>query len=199
MKVWGLTGNIACGKSAVERSLRKLGVSVIDADVTAREVVAPGTEGLAAVVDAFGPEILDANGALDRRALGTIVFADADARERLESITHPLIFGRMGALLAALSESGVEIAVVSAALMVESGSFRNYAGLAVVTCPPALQLARLRARDGSTEAAARARIDAQLDQAEKVAKADVVLDNSGHPDSLEAQVAAWAAADLLAS
>jgi len=199
VNVWGLTGNIACGKSAVERMLEDRGVPVIDADVVAREVVAVGSEGLTEVARAFGDGVLTSDGALDRKALGAIVFGDADARKRLESITHPRIFSRMAERLAALAEGGATTAVVSAALMVESGSYRHYAGLAVVTCPPDVQLARLRARDGSSEGDARARIESQLPQSEKASKASVVLDNSGDLTELRHQVDAWIDADLLAS
>jgi len=199
VNVWGLTGNIACGKSAVERMLEGRGVPVIDADVVAREVVAAGSPGAAAVRDAFGDSVFAPDGALDRKALGAVVFADPAARERLEGITHPLIFARMGERLAELAAAGSETAVVSAALMVESGSYRNYAGLAVVTCPPEIQRARLLARDGSTPEAAQARIDSQLPQSEKAAKATVVLDNSGDLAGLQRQVDAWIDADLVAS
>ena len=198
MIVWGLTGNIACGKSAVEQTLRDAGVPVIDADVVAREVVAPGSEGLAAVVDAFG-DVLGPDGALDRKALARVVFGDPEARRRLEAITHPRIFTRMGEHLAALSDAGAQIAVVSAALMVESGSWRNYAGLAVVVCAPEVQLARLRARDGLTLAEAQARIDSQMPQSEKAARASVLLYNDSDLAALTAQVEAWIADDLLAS
>lgn len=192
MHVWGLTGNIACGKSAVEARLRELGVPVIDADVVARDVVKPGSDGLAAVVREFGDGVLDGD-ELDRKALGAVVFADADARKRLEAITHPRIFASMGTRLAALAAEGEPLAVVSAALMVESGSYRNYAGLAVVVCPPDVQLKRLMARDGSTEAEARARIGSQLPQREKRVHADVVLDNGGSRESLRVAVDAWIA------
>lgn len=198
MKVWGLTGNIACGKSVVERRLEERGVPVIDADVVARTVVEVGSEGLAAVFSTFGEHLRGAGGSLDRKALGAIVFGDPDARARLEAITHPRIFARMGQELAALASDGATVAVVSAALMVESGSYRNYAGLAVVTCPSESQLSRLRARDGSTEEAARARIDSQMPQTEKASTGDLILDNSGSIEWLHRQVDAWVDADLLA-
>jgi len=189
VKVWGLTGNIACGKSAVETLLRRHGVPVIDADVVARTVVEPGQPALAEIDAAFPGVVV--NGALDRGRLGSIVFGDADARKRLEAITHPRIFAEMGRQLAALADANEPVAVVSAALMVESGSWRNYAALAVVTCPPDAQLQRLMARDGSTAEQAQERIDSQMPQADKAALATVRLDNGGPPEALQGQVIAW--------
>lgn len=193
MRVWGLTGNIACGKSAVEDMLRTAGVPVIDLDVVAREVVQPGQPALDEIAQAFSASVIGADGGLDRAALGEIVFADPDARAVLQSITWPAIFARAGEHLTALQEQGHDVAVVSAALMVESGSYKTYAGLIVVTCPPDLQLARLLARDDLTEEQARARIASQLPQQDKAAVADVVIDNGGSLDDTHAQVAALVA------
>tara|TARA_B100000029_G_scaffold507322_1_gene591686 strand:- start:123 stop:719 length:597 start_codon:yes stop_codon:yes gene_type:complete len=189
--VWGLTGNIACGKSAVEDVLRAQGVPVIDADVIARQVVAPGQPALAEIKEAFGSEVLLPDGQLNRAALGDIVFGDGEARQRLEAITHPQIIGRIFESLADLQADGHALAVVSAALMVESGSYRNYAGLAVVTCPEALQLQRLRLRDGLSENDALARIRSQRAQEDKAALADVVFDNSEDLLSLQSAVERW--------
>ncbi len=191
MLVWGLTGNIACGKSAVEDVLRAQGVPVIDADVIARQVVAPGQPALAEIKEAFGSEVLLPDGQLNRPALGDIVFGDGEARQRLEAITHPQIIGRIFESLADLQADGHALAVVSAALMVESGSYRNYAGLAVVTCPEALQLQRLRLRDGLSENDALARIRSQRAQEDKAALADVVFDNSEDLLSLQSAVERW--------
>ena len=179
MDVWGLTGNIACGKSAVEEMLRSAGVSVIDADAVAREVVEPPEPALAEIAEAFGADVLDDDGRLVRSRLGAIVFSDPEARKRLEAMTHPRIFARTAQKITALAARGETVAVVSAALMVESGSWRNYAGLAVVTCTEEQQLERLVARDGSSEEDALARITSQLPQASKAALADFVVDNSG--------------------
>lgn len=191
MLVWGLTGNIACGKSAVEDVLRAQGVPVIDADVIARQVVAPGQPALTEIKEAFGSEVLLPDGQLNRPALGDIVFGDGEARKRLEAITHPQIIGRIFESLADLQAEGHALAVVSAALMVESGSYRNYAGLAIVTCPEALQLQRLRLRDGLSEDDALARIRSQRAQEDKAALADVVFDNSEDLASLESAVELW--------
>lgn len=191
MRVWGLTGNIACGKSAVENVLREAGVPVIDADQVAREIVEPGEPALAEISATFGHHILDEAGRLDRAALGSIVFSDDEARGKLEAITHPRIHGRIAEQLGKLASDGCPLALVSAALMVESGSYTLYEGMIAVTCPEALQLERLRARDGLSEADARARISSQLDQAEKAALADVVIDNSGALTATEDQVLSW--------
>jgi dephospho-CoA kinase len=190
MVVWGLTGNIACGKSLVERFLRDEGVPVIDADRVARDIVAPGQAALLEIGTSW-PEVVRQDGTLHREKLGAIVFADPVARRRLEAITHPRIAERIAFELAALANAGGTIAVVSAALMVESGSYRNYAGLAVVTAPLAAQRARLMARDGLTEDAANARIRAQLEPGKKIALANVVIDNGGDEAATRTQVAAW--------
>jgi len=188
MKVFGLTGGIATGKSAVERLLAERGVPVLDADRYARDVVEPDRPAFAEVVAAFGPGVVGPDGGLDRKALGARVFADAEARRRLEGITHPRIFAAMAGEIGRLADRGHRLAVVSAALMVETGSYRDYAGLVVVTCRPEQQRARLVARDGLTEAEAEARIAAQRPLAEKVALADRRIDNSGPPEALPRQV-----------
>ena len=188
MNVWGLTGNIACGKSVVEGMLRDAGVPVVDLDVVAREVVEPGEAALDQIADAFGHAVIGDDGRLDRAALGEIVFADPDARHRLQAITWPAIYLRCGEHLAKLESAGAAVAVVSAALMVESGSYETYAGLIVVTCPPEIQLQRLLDRDELDMEGARARIDSQLPQADKAAVADIVVDNGGALESTRRQV-----------
>jgi len=188
---WGLTGNIACGKSAVEAFLRERGIPVIDADQVSRDVVAPGEATLAAISARFGNSVLRGDGSLNRAALGAIVFEDQKARRDLEAITHPPIIAETLRRVSALATAGHALAIVSAALMVESGSYKGYAGLLVVTCDERQQLKRLMARDGLDEQQARARIDSQLSQSEKAAVADFIIDNSGSPDELEAQVEAW--------
>lgn len=179
MHVFGLTGGIASGKSTVAARLRTRGVPVVDADLLAREVVAPGTDGLRAVVDAFGPGVLDAEGALDRKVLGAIVFGDPAARRKLEAITHPRI-GRLGMERAAEHGArGEPLVCYEAALLVENGLADAFRPLVVVACPEDVQLARVRSRDGATEDEARARIRAQKPLAEKIAAADHVIDSSG--------------------
>lgn len=187
MRVVGLTGGIATGKSTVARILRDLGVPVVDADQVAREVVQPGQPALARIVEAFGPDVLDSTGQLDRATLRQRVTHDAEARRALESITHPAIRERMAERLVALAQRGEPAAVVEAALLVETGSYRQYPALIVVTCDPELQLRRLMARDATSEADARAIIAAQLPLADKEAVATHVIRNDGDVSALRRQ------------
>jgi dephospho-CoA kinase len=165
---------------------------VIDADQLAREVVAPGSEGLAAITRRFGDGILDAGGGLDRKKLAAIVFSDEDARRDLERITHPRIAAASQRCIAELAAAGAEVAIYEAALIVENNLHRDLAALIVVAVDEESQIARLMARDGIDEEAARARVAAQLPLADKVAVADYVIDNSGDLAATERQVAeAW--------
>jgi dephospho-CoA kinase len=186
MRVVGLTGGIATGKSTVARLFRAWGAEVVDADQVARDVVAPGTPGFSAVVAAFGPGVVAGDGALDRAALRARITADAAARHTLEAITHPAIREQIATRLAALAERGVGVAFVEAALMVETGTWRLYPEIVVVTTTPELQLARLLARDGTTEADARRLIATQLPLAEKERVATHLLRNDGSAAALEA-------------
>jgi dephospho-CoA kinase len=179
LHLFGLTGGIASGKSTVAARLRARGVPVIDADALAREVVAPGTAGLRAVVDAFGRGVLDADGALDRRALARIAFSDEVARKRLEAITHPRISRLSLERALELSARGEPLACYEAALIVENGLADTLRPLVVVACPEPIQLARLRARDPAAAEDALARIRAQKPLSEKVGAADFVIDTSG--------------------
>ena len=184
----GLTGGIGSGKSTVARFFEELGVPVVDADRVAREVVEPGTEGLAEIVAAFGEGVLDEDGRLDRAALGRRVFADPAARRQLESILHP----RIGALsmerLMAHSREGHPYALYEAALLVENGSHSMMGELVVVAVDEATQLARVKARDGLDDDAARARIASQLPLSDKVAVADYVIRNDGSLEETRARV-----------
>jgi dephospho-CoA kinase len=177
--IFGLTGGLASGKSTVAARLRKLGVPVIDADQIAREVVAPGTPGLAAVADAFGQAVLDAAGGLDRARLAQIVFSDPDQRRRLNAILHPLIQAASAARLTELAARGEPLACYEAALLVENGLADAFRPLVVVAVAEEAQVLRAMARDGTTEEQARARIAAQLPLANKVAAADYVIDTTG--------------------
>jgi dephospho-CoA kinase len=174
--LFGLTGGIASGKSAVAERFRQLGVPVIDADEVAREVVASGTEGLRAIVAEFGESILDPVGTLDRKALGRIVFADDAKRKRLNAITHPLIGQRTFERAGALDRAGEPLGCYEAALLVENGAADAFRPLVVVSCPEEVQIARVMARDGATREEALARIRAQKPLAEKVAAADFVIE-----------------------
>ena len=182
MHLFGLTGGIASGKSTVAARLRARAVPVIDADEVAREVVARGTEGLAAIVDAFGATVLGPDGALDRKALAALVFSDASRRRQLNAITHPRISVRTLERSAELSARGEPLACYEAALLVENGAADAFRPLVVVACPQDLQIARAVARDGTTRQEAEARVAAQKSLAEKVALADFVIDTSGTID-----------------
>jgi dephospho-CoA kinase len=184
LRVFGLTGGIGTGKSTVAKLLRERGVPVVDADELAREVVAPGSAGLARVVEAFGPEVLAADGSLDRKAVGSLVFSDSEARKRLNAITHPLVRELSQARFAALDAQGVTLAAYDVPLLFEVGLDAVLRPVVVVATSPATQLARVRARDGLSEAAVLARVAAQLPIAEKKQRADFVIDNDGTPDEL---------------
>jgi dephospho-CoA kinase len=175
----GLTGSIAVGKSFVSDVLKGLGCHVLDADRVAREVVEPGMEGLRRVVEAFGPKVLTADGALDRPALGRIVFADEKLREQLNSILHPLIIEAQDERLREFEEADPEgVAVVDAALMIESGGYKRFDKLIVVHCRPELQRQRLVERDRLAPEDAERRIASQMPQEEKLRHADFAIDTS---------------------
>ena len=187
----GLTGGIASGKSTVSRHLTQLGAFIIDADLIAREVVARGSQGLEAIVEAFGEEMLDAHSELDRAKLGALIFQDSDARARLNQITHPRIAQRMMELaMEAERERGHAWVIYDAALLVENNIHAMLTALIVVSCEREVQLQRLMTRDGFSEEEARARIEAQLPLEEKVRVADHVIDNSGSLDHTLAQTSA---------
>jgi dephospho-CoA kinase len=190
LRVFGLTGGIGSGKSTAAELLRQHGVPVVDADELAREVVAPGTVGLTEVVEAFGADVLGPDGALDRKRLGARVFSDPEARKRLNSITHPLVRQLSQVRFTELGASGVELAAYDVPLLFEVGLDAVLRPVVLVAASVAPQLARIRARDGLSEADARARIAAQLPLEEKRRRADYVLENDGTLESLDAQVSA---------
>ncbi len=181
----GLTGGIGSGKSTVSALLAERGAVVVDADRIAREVVEPGTPGLAAVVEAFGDRVLSADGSLDRPALAGIVFAAPGAGAALDGIVHPLVRRRTAELVSAAPADAVVVNDVP--LLVETGQAATYDLVLVVEADVATRVARLVQR-GLTEEDARARIAAQASDQERRAVADVVLDNSGTPAELAAQV-----------
>jgi dephospho-CoA kinase len=175
----GLTGSIAVGKSFVLGVLSELGCRIIDADKIAREVVAHGTPGLSAVAEVFGEDILNAEGSLDRPKLGAIVFASEAKRLQLNSILHPFIIARQDEIIRQWEKETPEgIAVVDAALMIESGGYQRFDKLIVVHCAPEVQLQRLLARDGVSREEAERRINSQLPQEEKRKYADFLIDTS---------------------
>lgn len=182
----GLTGGIASGKSTVADLLAARGAVVIDADLLAREAVAPGTPGLAAVVERFGAGVLDPDGGLDRAALGRIVFADPDARRDLEAIIHPAVRARAARLTAAAPAGAVVVQVIP--LLIETGQQDAFDLVVVVDVDPAVQLDRVRTRDGLDEAAARRRLQAQASREARLAAADRVIRNDGTPSDLAARV-----------
>ncbi|MEZ4360020.1 MAG: dephospho-CoA kinase [Kofleriaceae bacterium] len=186
--VIGLTGGIASGKSAAAAWLRHRGAAVVDADELARQVVAPGQPALDELVRRFGAAILLADGSLDRKQLGALVFGDARARADLDAITHPRIAEAGRAEIARRFAQGAAFVIYEAALIVELGLHRSLDGLIVVAIPAELQRARLMARDACTGEQADARIAAQRPLADKVAVATWVIDNSGDLAHLRAQV-----------
>ncbi len=182
----GLTGGIGAGKSEVSRRLAAHGAVVIDADAIAREVVEPGTPGLAEVVAAFGPEVLLPDGTLDRPRLGDIVFADPDLRTRLNGIVHPLVGARMRELEE--SAGAGSIVVHDVPLIAENNLAGGYDLVVVVDVPPRLQLDRLVRHRGLTREQARARMTAQASRDQRLGIAGIVVDNSGSLAELDRQV-----------
>jgi dephospho-CoA kinase len=175
----GLTGSIAVGKSYVCEVLRELGAFVLDADQTAREVVEPKTRGWQLIVENFGQTVLQSDQTLDRAKLGEIVFADEAKRQLLNSIVHPLVFEAQNKWLAEReAENPKGIAVIDAALMIESGGYKRFEKLIVVWCQPEIQLNRLMERNNLAQAEAEKRIQAQMPQQEKKRFADYLIDTS---------------------
>jgi dephospho-CoA kinase len=181
-----VTGGVGAGKSEVSRLLAERGATVVDADALAREVVAPGTPGLSAVVREFGPGVLTGDGALDRAGLARLVFADEGARRRLEAIVHPLVKARAAELLARVPTSA--LAVYDVPLLVEKDLGHGFDAVVVVDVSPETQVERLVRDRGMTSADARARLAAQASRAQRLAVADIVLDNSGTRVDLAARV-----------
>ncbi len=175
----GLTGSIAVGKTFVCEVFEELGCFVLDSDKTAREVVQPNTEGLRLIVENFGEEVLLEVGGLDRVKLGNIVFSDDAKRQLLNDILHPIIFKAQDKwLINREAESGNGIAIVDAALMIESGSHKRFDKLIVVWCDTDIQLKRLMLRDEMSKDDARMRINAQMRQKEKKRYGDFLIDTS---------------------
>ncbi len=182
----GLTGGIGAGKSAVAELLASYGAVIVDSDAIAREVVEPGTPGLAAVVAEFGQEVLAADGSLDRARLGGIVFADDERRRALNAIVHPLVRERSAALQAAAGPDAIVVNDVP--LLTENGLAGLYDVVVVVDAAPATRLDRLVRLRGMAEDEARARMAAQATREERLAVADIVVDNDGTPEELARRV-----------
>jgi dephospho-CoA kinase len=193
MHVYGLTGGIGTGKSTIAKMLAAKGAVIVDADAIAREVVAPGSEGLQAIVAQFGPGVLDAEGRLDRVRLGNIVFADGELRRKLEAITHPRILMLMGLRIAAAAEEGRQVVILDVPLLYETGAMEKSVEKVILAyAPAALQLQRVGGRDGLEAEQIKARMGAQIDIEAKKKRADFVIDNSGALDETRRQVdALW--------
>jgi dephospho-CoA kinase len=187
MKKVALTGGIATGKSYAREQFERLGVPTSDADTFARAVVAPGTDGLAEIVRAFGTGVLDATGALDRQRMAAIVFPDPERRKHLEAIIHPAVRHAIDAWYAHL-EPTLPFAIADIPLLYETGRDRDFERVIVTACDPPTQLARVMERDGLTETEARLRIAAQLPIDEKVRRADFVIRTDGSFEDTDRQV-----------
>jgi dephospho-CoA kinase len=183
----GLTGGVASGKSTVAAILRELGVVVVDADALAREVVAPGTPGLAAVVEEFGPSVLADDGSLDRAALGSVVFADPERRAALEAIVHPLVRARAAELESSAPEGALVVHDIP--LLVETGQADRFDAVLVVDVPTEVQVERAVRDRGWSQDEARGRISAQASREDRLAAATYVIDNTGTHEDLRHRVA----------
>ncbi|WP_341729932.1 dephospho-CoA kinase [Brooklawnia sp.] len=181
-----LTGGIASGKTAVARMLAERGAIIVDSDLLSRQVVEPGTPGLAAIVDRFGRSVVAADGSLDRQVLGEIIFADGQARADLNDIVHPEVRRRRAEMIASAPDGSIVVSVIP--LLVESGLQDDFDGVIVVDLPISTQVDRLKARNGLNDDQARARVTAQASGDERLAAADWVIENSGSYDQLRAQV-----------
>ena len=184
----GLTGGIACGKTFVRKLLAQQGAFTLDADTVVHQLMDQQTELTAAIGKEFGPDVLAPNGSVDRKKLGVIVFSDLDARRQLNRLVHPEVMAEEKRLLAEAERGNIQIGVIDAALMIETGTYRDYDRLVVVYCPREVQLERLVARDGLTPEDAALRIDSQLSVEQKKLYADYVVDSSGSLEDTERRV-----------
>lgn len=182
----GLTGGIGSGKSEVARRFAARGAVLIDSDVLAREVVAPGTDGLAAVVAEFGEGVVGTDGSLDRPALGALVFGDDDARRRLEALVHPRVRERSAAIAAGAGPDAVVVHDIP--LLVETGQASRFDAVVVVDVPEQVQIERLRTSRGMSAEEAESRIAAQATRTQRTGVADFVIDNTGSLAELETRV-----------
>lgn len=188
MKVIGLTGGIACGKSSVGAILRKLGVKVIDADEIAHRIYLPGTSGFTEVIREFGSDILDTDGQINRKRLGEIVFQSPKARAKLEEITHPAIIQEVNDLIRAAKSENCPLLVVEVPLLFEAGLEEMFDYIWVVSARPDVQLKRLMQRNHLTPEQATARLSAQLPLSKKEGKADVIVYNNNELYHLEDEI-----------
>ncbi len=184
----GLTGGIACGKTHVRKLLAERGAFTVDADTVVHQLMDQQTELTEAIGERFGRDVLAPDGSVDRKKLGAIVFSDPDARRELNRLVHPKVIAEETRLLAEAERKGVQIGVVDAALMIETGTHRDYDRLVVVYCPREVQLERLVARDGLSPEDAARRVDAQLSVEEKKLYGHYVVDSSGSLEDTERRV-----------
>jgi len=186
----GLTGGLASGKSFVGACLQELGAHVIQADRLGHEALEVDGEAYPLVVEKSGDEILLAGGEIDRKALGAIVFPAPEKLEALNAIIHPIVWRRQQEFFSEVEEKDPHaVAVVEAAILIETGAYKRYQRLVVAACPPEVQVARFRAREGATEEQARARMDRQMPLEEKLPFADYVIDTSGSKDETRGRAA----------
>lgn len=187
MKLYGLTGGIGCGKSVVSKMLKDAGIPVIDADILAREVLAPGEPAHREIAQRF-PEVIDDLGTVNRSRLGALIFSSEKERAALNAITHPRIRARARAQANVLRDAGNPIVVYDAPLLIESGGWQEVDGVILVSCSPNIQLERLMARDGLGREQAEVRIGAQMPLHEKSKFATWIIDNTGTLDNTRRQV-----------
>jgi len=188
-KVIGLTGSIATGKSTVSEIFKKYGIPVIDADKIARDVVKKGSYGLKKIVEEFGKDYLNADGSLNRRKLGDLIFSDKNAKKKLEEIIHPLVRKREAEMIKEIREKDKDIPIiVDVPLLIETGSYKYYDKIIVVYVPEDIQIERLIKRDNLSYEEALKRVKSQLSIEEKVKYADYVIDNSRSIEETEKQV-----------
>jgi dephospho-CoA kinase len=184
----GLTGGIACGKSLVRRRLGERGIPTLDADAVVHRLLGPGSEVSREIGECFGEGVVAEDGSIDRKALGAIVFADPEKREKLNAIVHPRVWSEIRRFFQEAERGGAKLAVVDAALMVETGSYKTYDRIIVVHCRPEQQVERLMARDRLSRAEAEKRIAAQMPIGEKRRYGDFLVDTSGSLTETEARV-----------
>ena len=185
----GLTGGIATGKTTVGQMFIELGCHLIDSDEIAHKLFDPGQDVHSAVIKAFGPRIVAADGTIDRKILGDIVFKDSAARSKLNTLVHPAIIHRQQEFLASVARTDPKgVGIVSAALMVEIGTYKNYDKVIVLSCPPDVQRMRLKSRSGLSDEQIEARIAAQMPVEEKVKHGDFVIDTSSDLATTRRQV-----------
>ena len=188
MSVYGLTGGIGAGKSTVANLFQESGIPVVLADDVGRQVASKGSDGLAEIVRSFGPDVLDSNGELDRRKLGTLIFNDPDRRRELEGILHPRVRDQSRELFSQLEQAGNQIVVYESALLYETQRHTEMRGVILVAASEEQRIARVRSRDGSEVEAVRQRIKAQMDEEEKRGLADYIIENNGDLQALRREV-----------